>query len=494
MRRLYPWVAAILCGLLLVGCSAPEPLTTEELHQQFQAAFDAGGGGIDSTEAQVEDELEILRAAAEETKGFPEGYEEDYRTWRKETVAALEAAEEAARQAAAKALRGEYEALIAERPRYNGLNAGLFYAGYWDFNGDGTEELLLLSLSEGPIRARNQYPSTLTWEIFGQVDGTVRLCGEDAMTFDLSEYKITLLKSGDKIYLSPYEYEFASLFLPEFLCYGFDGQTVALCEQVSGRQEWLPDAMGKKTVYYSEYTLGAAGNELTEEEYQALMGKYTPVEEPFSLSWDYGDSLSQARELTYERGVLPEPEVSSDERRRIALLDELDEETDLVYAKVIDLNQDGMEDLVTLKQTQDGLLFISHLWEKDQVRKVEINEGSIQGVTRYAYTYALCQERNTGQIYYYYVTEGSSSENEYYVNAVSPSEQLHLCYPSRYNGTDSSAQEKPPEVYAAEVEEYQAQQGRFTCLECAYGNGNHENGLSMPENTVETARQQLLQP
>lgn len=488
MRHWYPWVTAILCGLLLVGCSAPEPLTTQELHQQFQAAFDAGGA-----EDQVEDELEVLGAAAEEVGGFPEEYEEDYRAWRREKVAALEAAEAEAKRAA---LRQEYEGLIAERPRYNGLRAGLFYAGYWDFNGDGTEELLLLSLSGGPVWGGYQHPSTVTWEVYGQVDGAVCLCGKEELSVRATEYKISILRKGDRFYLSPYEYETASS-LPVFLNYAFDGRTMALRQRVFQHEEWMTGYEGWTNVYYSEY-ISETGTErvkFTEEEYQAMVGEYTPVEELFSLKCNEGaPHFGQAKELSYTGGILPdEPKRSADEERRLALLNALDQESNLIYAGVIDLNGDGTEDLAVLREMEDSRLFVSYLWEGDQVRAVEIDEERLKFVNSSAHTLALCREKNTNQVYYYYATASLWYDDEFYVNAADPADLIYLSYPSKAIGSDSDATLKPPDVYAAELAEYETQKARFTWVEAAYYDGYPDDRIVVPEGTVEAARQMLLQ-
>ena len=358
-----------------------------------------------------------------------------------EEAARLEAErqQEKEQQEKQQALRLEYEQLIAESPIYDGFTSGLIYAECWDMNQDDMQELLLLSASSGEI---NEF-SSITVQLYASENGHMDLC--DELRIDLAggkaDSRISLYQRGDDLYLGTYIRDEAFSNPTYIQYYAFDGTSFVLVDDLSSWDEW-GEGGGQRHTYYSPENF----NEVVEQ-YSLLFDLFT---------FNYYDGAS------FNRGILPEPDLSLDTQRRIALLDVLNQTGNIEYAKLVDINQDGQEDLLTLYtlyQADTGIAsyyFRSYVWDGQQVYEVDLSQTGDAEIDSYLEmgfgSYALYQKTDSGQLYACYDGEIVGGwGGTLFVNLLDPSDYGFCGYP--FIGSDYS-----PELYTAEeIMELEAQ-------------------------------------
>lgn len=429
--------------VLLTACSSPEPMSSEEVQQHFQSIFDSGQRE-NATDEQIKDELEQLKAIAEDNRSFPSDYEEQYRTWRVEQVQAI-------REMATKALQKAYTEIINSYPLYNGLSAGLIYADYLDMNQDGIQELLLLSAPNGEITEN----SIITIQLYTGIDGQANLSSEMKMELyaGRSKSKISLYQKNDSLYLCTYIQDDASSSPTYIQYYKYDGKSLVLVDDLFSWYDWVPDEERKDTFY-------------SPENFNEIIAQYTLLSDLFTFNYNSGASF-------VSRGILPEPDLSSDIQRRITFLDILNHTDNLMYAKLVDINQDEQEDLLTFyKRYQDlaGITlyyFRCYVWDEQQVQEIDLSSVGNEEIDSYLSmgfgSYGLYQQTDNGQLYACYDGEIVGGwGGTLFVNLLDPTDYEFCGYP--FIGSDYSPEFYTPEEAAKLEAEYAKEEKAYTAF------------------------------
>lgn len=381
------------------------------------------------------------------------------------------------------ALRLEYEQIIDESPLYNGLTSGLIYADYLDMNQDGTQELLLLSATSGEIDTS----STITIQLYASRAETVDLCKE--ISIDLmggkADTRISLYQKENALYLRTYMCDEASLQPTEIAYYAFDGSSLILKDQISSVFSWVDGEERRDTIYSPENA-------------QETMAQYTLMEDLFTYN-NYSGA-------TFSRGILPEPELSPDIQRRIALLDVLKQTDNILYAKLVDINGDGQEDLLTLYETAQanmGIMlyfFRAYIWDGQQVNSVDFSQTGDEMLDSYLQTgfdtYGLYQNNENGNLYVCYDGEIVGGwGGTLFIGLSNPVDYEFCPYPhiaSDYS-PELYTEEENMELeaqYAEEEAAYQLFMSRYQLVEQAYQRwGAQESEES--EDVIQSVIQQL---
>lgn len=318
------------------------------------------------------------------------------------------------------ALRLDYEGIIEDSTLYDGLTAGLIYADYMDMNQDGIEELLLLSASSGKLDAG----STITVQVYTGLDGKAYSSGEIALSLEIggAESRISLYQKGDSLSICTYAREEATTRPTSINYYAVGRYSIVLENSLSSWFDWVPGEERRDTFY-------------SPENFEEIMAQYTWVTDLFTFHDFDGAS--------FDRGILPEPEVTPDVQRRIALLDILDGQQNLKYAKLIDLNQDGQEDLLTLYSANlpgetwvHGYSFHAYVWDGNQVQEIDLSRTGNAEIDGYLKFWpqpqcALYQKTDGGQIYVCYDGEiVGGSGGTLFVNSLDPTDYEFFGYPT----------------------------------------------------------------
>ena len=393
------------------------------------------------------------------------------------------------------ALRLDYEGIIEDSTLYDGLTAGLIYADYMDMNQDGIEELLLLSASSGKLDAG----STITVQVYTGLDGKAYSSGEIALSLEIggAESRISLYQKGDSLSICTYAREEATTRPTSINYYAVGRYSITLENSLSSWFDWVPGEERRDTFY-------------SPENFEEIMAQYTWVTDLFTFHDFDGAS--------FDRGILPEPEVTPDVQRRIALLDILDGQQNLKYAKLIDLNQDGQEDLLTLYSANlpgetwvHGYSFHAYVWDGNQVQEIDLlrtGNAEIDGYLKFwpQPQCALYQKTDGGQIYVCYDGEiVGGSGGTLFVNSLDPTDYEFFGYPS-YGGSDYSPDQYTEEENRERQEEYTRQEEAYNAgvaqyqfieyasIEHAYYWGSEisvEEESSRLEETIQAIIQQL---
>lgn len=362
----------------------------------------------------------------------------------------------------AQALRMEYGQIISESSLYDGLTPGLIYADYLDMNQDGTEELLLLSASGGTIDTR----SVITAQLYAETEGHARLCGEETLYLDggRADSRISLYQKNNRLFLRIYGQDDASSAPTYARYYGFNGSALTLEDHLTSDYVWVDLEGRKDTIYSPDNALEIAA-------------QYTLIEDLFTFGQFSGAS--------YVRGILPEPEITPDIQRKISFLNILKEKYNLAYAKLIDVNQDGQEELLTLEETFQTNMGITHyyfhtyVWDGQQTQEIDLSQTGNAEIDGYLEmggfnSFALYRKTDNGQIYACYDGEIVGGwGGTLFVNLLDPADEAFCGYP--YIGSDYSPELHTPEEvveleaeYAEEEKAYNAFMDGYQLIESAY--------------------------
>lgn len=353
-------LSLILCFTLLAGCSPqqspsasssnsstsssdtskPQEMTTDELHQYFQQAFDAKGNALDTPE-QLALELSEIQALVVDTALLPADYEVQYKTWRTAQVENI-----------VTTLQAEYEQIISELPLFDGTNTGAVFADVVTLEETGKPNLVVVSA----LRDESYVDFDLT--VYGEANGHAE------------QYPVEL--GGG----SPgFEGSLVSLVQR-------DGKTLIRTQKVDGRNVYgdiYEVAGGKVQAVDSIY------DESTEsDQYLAFLAPYAEERKIFStFSTSY---------TIHDRGILPD--LPPDTQRKIALLDVLNS-GGIQYARLADMDGDGTEDLLTVVNGEYLPIFRIYLWNGTEIQTADLDQeiDEIRGVY---------QEKGTEKIYVCY--------------------------------------------------------------------------------------------
>ena len=383
-------------------------LSGEALEAAFLSAFDACKGALDQSDAQIARELEALAVhTADGGLPLPQDYEIQYRTWRE-----AHAAELANLNAQ---LQTEYRDIIAGYPVFDRyVQSGLIYAAYFDLDKNGLDELILIScLSEG---ATEWGVGIQALTVYGAANGRAEQYGE----FDFTP--------GPNLPMDPAFCEEFSLIAGEKCAY--------ICLSWGVQDTYWRD------YYYIEdgalQCLNPADRELAEANFNTA--QYTWLRD----------------------SALPEnlcPELPPDVVRKNAFLDVLDHSY-YKYAKLIDMNQDGVEELFIADSENCDV----YSWN-----------GVSLDYTALGYLIespGLYRDTATGDVYYGTGWGGSRSQSRSFTSLT---DSVEFEYYSSLEGT-------PLEDDLRQWEEYEANLARFEWIEA----------ISYDDSTVEQVRQQLM--
>lgn len=284
MRRVMIALAAVLI-FVLSGCKEnevevtiipPQEMTEQEMYEYFQNVLENHGNVDSEASEQVTIELETLETLISDfNKTTPENYKTLYRFWRTTYIEKLKVQ-----------IQNEYESIISERPLFDGLNPGLCYVDYIDFDNDRNQELFLITLNEGPTEDNEYAILSAMVEVFGPVRGQVRKYGEATFAWSEIEWDqmhsgtFALYRSGDQICIGD-QYTFGGSGGGEdFICYSVQNHTLVLSDHVQWNNSGEgPDGF-RRTVYYSVSPATGKDDqermeEITLETYEAILKKYT---------------------------------------------------------------------------------------------------------------------------------------------------------------------------------------------------------------------------
>ena len=342
-------VVGLLCILFLAGCgnkaednsvsssdnsgnvSQSQEMSTNELCQYFQQAFDAKGKALDTPEQLALELLEIENLSTNTT--LPEDFEEQYKAWRKDYIESL-----------LKTLQEEYDQIIAGLPLFDGINSGVAYADYIDFDLNGIPELLLVSLSVG-IDEDGIYGWGGSIELYKEVSGHAQVIDTGNIglpPFYHSDYdpkKVSLVQREGRTFIHTLDTEGRDIF---DYYYSIEGGTVKVADET----------------YSGELNISSSGQDVTYEVYESVHNQYT--DEVVILA----DTSSASP--VHTRGILPE--LSSSSKQRLSFLDVLSHDN-IKYAKLLDFDQDGNEDLIVVEKSADRYIYCVYAWNGTEVER-----------------------------------------------------------------------------------------------------------------------------
>ena len=153
--------------------------------------------------------------------------------------------------------------------------------------------------------------------------------------------------------------------------------------------------------------------------------------------------------------------------------------------KLIDVNQDGQEELLTLEEKhQDNtgitsFYFHTYVWDGQQTREIELSQTGNAEIDSYLEmggfnSYALYQRTDNGQMYACYDGEIVGGwGGTLFLNLLDPADEAFCGYP--YIGSDYSPELHTPEEvveleaeYAEEEKAYNAFMDSYQLIEYAY--------------------------
>lgn len=276
---------------------APKLLSQAELETLFQKVFDSEGDIQSQEDTQITAELSAVKGAAD-ADTLPEDYETLYRSWREGQVTAWETEVEQ--------LKEDYKKmLLADTDLTAAWDAGRdCYANYVDFDGDGMPELLRMSAS-----LDGGYVLTTNIKVYGKTqDGISELCNDDFEIYTdgaLESNWIRLCKNKEnhQTYLavgfrnmgsaSPTCQRYYSLISGEWV--HAEGFGLGRHDVVDENGTWLEYRSSWHVLSeteYVEYGEGEFGKPITDDEYEAAVGKYV----------DYQDILSSGTKFRFIEG------------------------------------------------------------------------------------------------------------------------------------------------------------------------------------------------
>ncbi len=389
MKR-YWMLFALLIVCLLAGCSSKagdtqedEPAMSEtELHQLFQEVFDAHGDASSAEESQIAAELAALAEAAG-PDALPEGYEALYQSWRSEQLAAQGAQ-----------LQAEYEKILSEAPLYLTGGEGACTACYADLDGSGEQELLIVYLEAfGPDDPRRQ----IWFEVYGEDQGHAKKIAEEHVS-SVGRTSMGLCGYDGHACIYTGEYNRGQDALEQY--YVYENQALTLTDSLYQYAEFgLLEPQESPNDQYTSFD-----QPISKAEFDAAAGKYTDQQ---PVVW-----LEDGVPYIEDRGVLPElpPEAAW----KSACLEALNGAYDAVYATLLDVNDDGLDELAILYENNDQLsvpkyYFRVYSWDGSQVVPTDYSRTANEehsDYLKYGFSlYGIYREKDTGKVYFCYSGE-----------------------------------------------------------------------------------------
>lgn len=194
-------------------------------------------------------------------------------------------------------LEAAYFAAVADRPLYNDFlhEPGVAAAEMVDFNGDGLNELLLLSVDSLDILEDGYFEyGVLKFEVFGFQDGEVIKYGENSLDVypdgGHASFYIKLFQKDGQTYVGTYSQGGGNASPAHYVYYEIENQALTLKEHLMNysMQETYNDGVDVRRVMYylhsfEEITYDALSDAepteeaISEEEYTKILGSYAEV-------------------------------------------------------------------------------------------------------------------------------------------------------------------------------------------------------------------------
>lgn len=291
---------------LFIGCSNysqngsallpdTQSISEEKLYQYFQQTYDAKGNALDTPE-QLSLELSELTAIVATEESLPTDLEAQYRAWRNTHVQEL-----------LNNLQKEYDQLISERPRCDGINPGLCYANQIDFEQDGIPELLLFTAKE-PESLGDYDGPTVTVEVYGNADRSAAIYGEETFSWingEMGSFK--LYTDENNIYWGCDNQGSGNWGGSLNKFYTVRDHKLILADHVSTETQYMDELQGMGDLYYR----GCHGLEgfckgdsnygsLTYQQYNDILNKYKEYQEILSYP-----ALDHFYPKVIDSGLLP---------------------------------------------------------------------------------------------------------------------------------------------------------------------------------------------
>ena len=371
----------------------------------------------------------------------------------------------------AERLKAEYEEIIAGRPLFDYANEGLCYADYIDFENDGVPELFMIQFAPADQNGDWVYSMELYGEELGyakQYDTADMMGPYLSSMADWDGRGIWLSRSEGRIYIHMCDNS------------GQNGSNwYYTVEDGSFVESDHLDA-----VHGSAYETGlySFDQEITAEEFKAIADKYV----------DETKIVGEGPRPMLDRGILPE--LPSESLRRLAFLDAL-ESGNAKYAKLIDMDQDGEEELILLESKkyvfedtgytyEDYVdVFSVYSWNGAGIESVTMDEGGITIAGGDSGPSGVYRDQQTGDIYVGYEGGWERGEDSTF-HSLTDSVDFSLDYVGGdwLEGEEMAAAIAENERLRAE---YQAKLKRFEPID------KFEFGAGYPD-TVDQVRQQLM--
>ena len=393
----------------------------------------------------------------------------------------------------AERLRGEYQQIIAEQQLFDGLNPGVCYANYVDVDNDEIPELLLIGLTPSGKYDLHNYGWDCSMELYASDLGYVKkydLGIVDGITtldeiFTHGSVSLSQIKGHTYLHGSYMDGQngFEDFFMIER---GSVSKVAALA-----------------TLHVDAYETGLTNFDeaITADEFNEIWHKYTDDEVTILSSRFSLDPVA-------DWGLLEKPQPSSDVQRRLSFLGILDSGV-MRYVKLVDINEDGVEDLLTIQNvsipTPDGwstesTSFVAYIWDGTSLQKTSLTQHDSSFSEPYMSWSAqgIYKEKLTGKFYVRYLVEDPLYPSNYVFESISDCQvyPYHMGREGYLNGLQyvPETEEEWAEIYAGADESERNKQATETEISNQFELVEEIGGISGEpiRTTIGQVRQQLM--
>ena len=179
-------------------------------------------------------------------------------------------------------------ALLADKPLYNSelLQEGLASVQWMDLDGDGLEELLVLS-----VNAQEEFYYDVTLEVYSYLEGKLSKCDEIVQYIEHhGNFSIKLFEKEEQVYLGRYYCGGGSGSSSDYSFLKLENRTITTEEELMAYSEWesAPDGNGSEKVHYFLHSFekihySNMSDEkppdafVTRDEFQQILGSYEEI-------------------------------------------------------------------------------------------------------------------------------------------------------------------------------------------------------------------------
>lgn len=494
MKKFWPiCCTAVLLIAVLVGCGpntdevpsesldvpseAPSPsiapeISEDELYQQFELAYDSCGSSASEADEQLVRELALLMVKAKaDERIWPEDYETRYREWRVDTIAerAAERKTQYDEIISAQIVCDDFASAPYTRDGVTYAADGLTYAACLDLDHDGKEELLLI-FAKTLQRGDNAYFYNAL-EVYGETQGSVQKMGEASLASD-SEDILDGIIGPEQIYFDAIISDDEHI----YICFS------RLMYQLHGYEYY----------FFEDDTLQYLGQQ------SARMGS-----DESGYEWIEVNDMSYFSDPAPYTIQTPEnrcPKLPEDIQRKNAFL-ECSEVWWAKYARLIDMDQDGTDELLLLVQNNNNnrygeYVFKVYSWGRNGLQGKELEYTSVWN------DYNIYREKTSKNIYVGGIEQGGArGETSTFCSLTDTLSFGYWQYSADFflSFGEPTTPAEEMELAAAyeqeerEYNEYQANIARFELIENIEVYSGNVQGSDRMLETVNNVRQQLME-